>query len=133
MDNLNITMEEYRRLEEEKSRRRAIVFNKMLTSEAPLSYEPTISSRNDEIDFRISFDESDDEDYTTLELGLVYLFETAMISTMDLDGVTSLNCQNSCDFTTVTIIGESEELPKELSRIIMIEKMVKLHQDLKNN
>nr|GEU58334.1 hypothetical protein [Tanacetum cinerariifolium] len=30
----------------------------------------------------------------TLELGLVYLFETAMISTMDLDGVTCLNCNN---------------------------------------
>ncbi|GJW16706.1 transposon TX1 [Tanacetum coccineum] len=43
----------------------AIVFNKTLTSEATLSCEPTVSSlNNDEIDFRISFDESDDEDYT---------------------------------------------------------------------
>ncbi|GJS26683.1 hypothetical protein Tco_0487303 [Tanacetum coccineum] len=34
-------------------------------SEATLSYEPTISSlNNDEIDFRISFNESDDEDCT---------------------------------------------------------------------
>nr|GFB54688.1 hypothetical protein [Tanacetum cinerariifolium] len=42
----------------------AIVFNDTLTSEAPPSYEPTVSSLNyDEIDFRISFDESDDEDY----------------------------------------------------------------------
>ncbi|GJY63404.1 hypothetical protein Tco_0464864 [Tanacetum coccineum] len=38
----------------------------MLTSEAPLSYEPTVSSLNDEIDFRISFDEFDDEDYTVV-------------------------------------------------------------------
>ncbi|GJY38508.1 hypothetical protein Tco_0424872 [Tanacetum coccineum] len=65
MDNPNITMEEYIRLEEEKARRRAIVFNDTLTSEATLSCEPTVSSLNDnEIDFRISFDESDDEDYT---------------------------------------------------------------------
>ncbi|GJY10917.1 hypothetical protein Tco_0379102 [Tanacetum coccineum] len=43
----------------------AIVFNDTLTSEATLSCEPTVSSLNDnEIDFRISFDESDDEDYT---------------------------------------------------------------------
>ncbi|GJX30539.1 hypothetical protein Tco_0238618 [Tanacetum coccineum] len=98
MDDPNITMEEYIRLEEEKARRRgkvynwetatygkiwdnedvhdlgsvetefpAIVFNDTLTSEATLSCEPTVSSlNNDEIDFRISFDESDDEDYTVI-------------------------------------------------------------------
>ncbi|GJZ70487.1 hypothetical protein Tco_0634037 [Tanacetum coccineum] len=43
----------------------AIVFNDNLTSNETLSCEPTVSSLNDnEIDFRISFDESDDEDYT---------------------------------------------------------------------
>nr|GEW57708.1 hypothetical protein [Tanacetum cinerariifolium] len=41
-----------------------IVFNDTLTSEAALSCEPTVISLNDEIDFKISFDESDDEDYT---------------------------------------------------------------------
>ncbi|GJW88633.1 hypothetical protein Tco_0163973 [Tanacetum coccineum] len=56
MDDPNITMEEYIRLEEEKARRRAA-----------LSCEPTVSSlNNDEIDFRISFDESDDEDCTVI-------------------------------------------------------------------
>ncbi|GKD42650.1 hypothetical protein Tco_1267295 [Tanacetum coccineum] len=95
MDNPNITMVEYIRLEEEKARRRgkvynwetatygkiwdnedvhdlgsvetefpAIVFNDTLTSEAALSCEPMVSSLNNEIDFRISFDESDDEDCT---------------------------------------------------------------------
>ncbi|GJR64097.1 hypothetical protein Tco_0010162 [Tanacetum coccineum] len=45
----------------------AIVFNDTLTSEAALSCEPTVSSlNNDEIDFRISFDESDDEDCTVI-------------------------------------------------------------------
>ncbi|GJY44287.1 hypothetical protein Tco_0432500, partial [Tanacetum coccineum] len=96
MDDPNITMEKYIRLEEEKARRRgkvynwetamygnirddedvhdlrsvetgfpAIVFNDTLTSETAFSCEPTVSSfNNDEIDFRISFDESDDEDCT---------------------------------------------------------------------
>ncbi|GJR62301.1 reverse transcriptase domain-containing protein [Tanacetum coccineum] len=44
----------------------AIVFNDSLTSNETPSCEPTVSSPNDEIDFRISFDESDDEDYTDL-------------------------------------------------------------------
>ncbi|GJY64258.1 hypothetical protein Tco_0465718 [Tanacetum coccineum] len=46
----------------------AIVFIDTLTSEATLSCEPTVSSlNNDEIDFRISFDESDNE-YCTIIL-----------------------------------------------------------------
>ncbi|GJU48965.1 hypothetical protein Tco_1218520 [Tanacetum coccineum] len=43
----------------------AIVFNDELSSEKTLSCEPTVSSlNNNEINFRVSFDESDDEDYT---------------------------------------------------------------------
>ncbi|GJY65204.1 putative reverse transcriptase domain-containing protein [Tanacetum coccineum] len=98
MDDPNITMEEYIRLEEEKARRLgkvynwetttygkiwydedvhdlrsvetefpAIIFNDKLTSEGALSCEPMVSPLNDnKIDFRISFDESDDEDYTVI-------------------------------------------------------------------
>ncbi|GJW19344.1 hypothetical protein Tco_0026780 [Tanacetum coccineum] len=98
MNDPNITMEEYIRLEEEKARRcckvynwetatygkiwenedvhdlgfvetefLTVVFNDTLTSEAALSCEPMVSSLNDdEIDFRISFDESDDEDCTVI-------------------------------------------------------------------
>ncbi|GKA86207.1 hypothetical protein Tco_0807918 [Tanacetum coccineum] len=45
----------------------AIVFNDTLTSKTTLSCEPTVSSlNNNEIDFRISFDESDNEDYTVI-------------------------------------------------------------------
>nr|GEU89753.1 hypothetical protein [Tanacetum cinerariifolium] len=40
-----------------------IVFNDNLTSNKTPSCEPTLSSLNDEIDFRVSFDNSDDEDY----------------------------------------------------------------------
>ncbi|GJY75997.1 hypothetical protein Tco_0481113 [Tanacetum coccineum] len=76
MNDPNITMEEYIRLEEEKhvgvvrsveTEFPAIVFNDTLTSEVALSCEPTVSPLNDnKIDFRISFDESDDEDYTVI-------------------------------------------------------------------
>ncbi|GKD90250.1 hypothetical protein Tco_1365757 [Tanacetum coccineum] len=45
----------------------AIVLNDSLTSEVTPSYEPTVSPLNDnKINFRISFDESDDEDYTVI-------------------------------------------------------------------
>ncbi|GJY04361.1 hypothetical protein Tco_0370301, partial [Tanacetum coccineum] len=45
----------------------AIVFNDTLTSKATLSCEPMVISLNDnEIDFRISFDEFDDDDYTPM-------------------------------------------------------------------
>ncbi|GKB74288.1 hypothetical protein Tco_0935700 [Tanacetum coccineum] len=45
----------------------SIVFNDTLTSEATLSCELTVNSlNNDEVDFRISFDESDDEDCTPM-------------------------------------------------------------------
>ncbi|GJW51764.1 hypothetical protein Tco_0093115 [Tanacetum coccineum] len=67
MDDLNITMEEYIRLEEEKARRRAIVFDDAFTSEVTHSCEPTVSPLNDnKIDFRTSFDESGDEDYMVI-------------------------------------------------------------------
>ncbi|GJW13015.1 hypothetical protein Tco_0017148 [Tanacetum coccineum] len=45
----------------------AIAFNDGVSSEKTLSCEPTVSSLNDEIDFRISFDDSDDEDYTVID------------------------------------------------------------------
>nr|GEU56705.1 hypothetical protein [Tanacetum cinerariifolium] len=98
MDDPNITIEEYIRLEVEKAQKRgkvfnwetakygkiwynedvhdlksvetefpAIVFNDNLTSNETLSCEPTVSSlNNNEINFRISFDESDYEDYTVV-------------------------------------------------------------------
>ncbi|GJZ27333.1 hypothetical protein Tco_0571586 [Tanacetum coccineum] len=91
MDDPNITMEEYIRLEEEKARRCGKVYNwetatygkiwydedvhglRSVETEFPaiafndtLMSEPTVSSLNNEIGFRISFDESDDEDYTVI-------------------------------------------------------------------
>ncbi|GKD56335.1 hypothetical protein Tco_1289722 [Tanacetum coccineum] len=98
MDDPNIDMEEYIRLEEEKAQKHrkvfnwetakygkiwydkdvhdlrfvetefpAIVFNDNLTSNETLLCEPTVSSlNNNEIDFRISFDEFNDEDCTVV-------------------------------------------------------------------
>ncbi|GJT51605.1 hypothetical protein Tco_0977762 [Tanacetum coccineum] len=97
MDDLNITMEEYIRLEEEKAQRHGRTFNwqtatygKMkyckdkddsftnfkteypaivfdYTSDTTLSCEPMVSPlNNNEINFKISFDESDDEDYMVI-------------------------------------------------------------------
>ncbi|GJX51540.1 hypothetical protein Tco_0278385 [Tanacetum coccineum] len=47
----------------------AIVLNDSLTSNETPSCEPTVSSLNDEIDFRISLNKSDDEDYTDKDEG----------------------------------------------------------------
>ncbi|GKE31073.1 hypothetical protein Tco_1450395, partial [Tanacetum coccineum] len=59
----------------------AVAINDGVSSNT-LSCEPTVSSLNDEIDFRISFDDSDDEDY------MVILdknsFSYKIISTIDL-------------------------------------------------
>ncbi|GKC17828.1 hypothetical protein Tco_1014610 [Tanacetum coccineum] len=99
MDDPNITMEEYIRLEEEKAQRHGrtfnwqtatfgkvkyyededdcfpdfetefltIVFDNTLKSDTAFPCEPTVSPPNEnKIDFRISFDESDDEDYTVI-------------------------------------------------------------------
>nr|GEV83011.1 hypothetical protein [Tanacetum cinerariifolium] len=66
MDDPNITMEEYIRLEKEKARRRDKVCN-WKTATYALSCEPTASPlNNNQTDFRISFNESDDEDYTVI-------------------------------------------------------------------
>ncbi|GKE47731.1 hypothetical protein Tco_1478989 [Tanacetum coccineum] len=104
MNDPNITMEEYIRIEEEKARRHGkvynwetatygriwdddevhnlgsvktefsvIVFDDTYTSQATLSCEPTVSPlNNNEIDFRISFDESDDENYMNEFPAIVY-------------------------------------------------------------
>ncbi|GJZ99509.1 hypothetical protein Tco_0672060 [Tanacetum coccineum] len=85
MDDPNITMEEYIKLEEAKAQKRGEVFNWKTAKYGKIWYdednhdlrsvkiefpsiaftcEPTISSLNDEINFRVLFDDSDDEDYT---------------------------------------------------------------------
>ncbi|GJW35838.1 hypothetical protein Tco_0058758 [Tanacetum coccineum] len=74
MDGSDLTMEEYIELHAEKARRRdfeadfsAIVYNDALTSNQNVSSEPTVSIYNAikaDIDFNISFSDSDGKDYT---------------------------------------------------------------------
>ncbi|GKE65952.1 hypothetical protein Tco_1520113 [Tanacetum coccineum] len=107
MDDPNIIMEEYIKLEKEKAHSYGkmykwetpmygriwydddvhdlrsvetefptIVFNNALTSEVALSCEPMVSPlNNNQIDFRILFDEPDDEDYMDSENNLCQRFE----------------------------------------------------------
>ncbi|GJS78747.1 hypothetical protein Tco_0728628 [Tanacetum coccineum] len=103
MDDLNIIMEEYIRLEDEKARKHGRVFNwetakygkicydeyihdlrsvetefpaiafiDEVSSEKTLSCEPTVSSLNDENDFRVLFDDFDNEDYMNEFSVIVY-------------------------------------------------------------
>ncbi|GJR45439.1 hypothetical protein Tco_1313542 [Tanacetum coccineum] len=86
MDDPNITMKEYIRLEEEKARRRVIVFNDTLTSKVVLSCEPTVSPLNDnQIDFRISFDESNDEDYMVIYDKNTFSYEIIYVDDLKTD------------------------------------------------
>nr|GEY32910.1 hypothetical protein [Tanacetum cinerariifolium] len=111
MDDPNITMEEYIKLEEEKARRQGQTFNWQTatygkigyyeddsftnleteyptivfddTSNATLSCEPTVSPfDNNEIDFNISFDESEDEDYMCIDS--IFLTDMAPLPHHDL-------------------------------------------------
>ncbi|GKE72466.1 hypothetical protein Tco_1534507 [Tanacetum coccineum] len=82
MDDPNITMEEYIRQEEEKARRRGKVYNResatfgriwcnedvhdlrSVETEFPaLVFDDVFTSDDNKVDFRISYDEFDDEDY----------------------------------------------------------------------
>ncbi|GJU43151.1 hypothetical protein Tco_1200417 [Tanacetum coccineum] len=115
MDDPNITMEEYIRLEEEKARRHgqtfnwqtamfgkvenyededvcsidfetefpAIVFDNTLPA---IPSEPTVCPPNEnKIDFRISFDESDDEDYTVIFDENSFLYKIISVNDLKTD------------------------------------------------
>ncbi|GJR48654.1 hypothetical protein Tco_1316757 [Tanacetum coccineum] len=83
MDDPYITMEEYIRLEEERAQRRGTTMEEyeakkedseikfpaivLYNTSTALSYEPTVSPLNEnKINFRILFDEFDDEEYTVI-------------------------------------------------------------------
>ncbi|GKE16487.1 hypothetical protein Tco_1424064 [Tanacetum coccineum] len=88
----------------------AIVFNETLTSEAALSCEPTVSSlNNDEIDFRISFDESNDEDCTNEFPAIVY--NDALTSKPDFLTEPTLKPQHidEFDLKDETMLSECDE------------------------
>ncbi|GKE29858.1 hypothetical protein Tco_1445242 [Tanacetum coccineum] len=68
----------------------AIAFNDEVSSKT-LSFEPTVSSLNDKIDFRVSFDDSDDEDYTIIieKNSLLKNFENEFPAIVYNDALTS--------------------------------------------
>ncbi|GJU90106.1 putative ribonuclease H-like domain-containing protein [Tanacetum coccineum] len=110
MDNTNITMKEYIRLQEEKALSRAIFLDNTLKSEAAILCGPTVSSLNDnEIDFRISFDESDDEDYMNEFPAIIY--NDALTSKFDLLTEPTISPQHidEFDLKDETSLSECDE------------------------
>ncbi|GJT76367.1 hypothetical protein Tco_1043092 [Tanacetum coccineum] len=117
MDEQNMTMEEYIKLEEEKAHRRGRVFNwktatygkirvdddlydlRSMEAEFPaividdaftpqdaLPCKSQVSTPvNDEIDFRISFDESDDEDYTIISDKNSFSYKMIFVNNLKMD------------------------------------------------
>ncbi|GKC34674.1 hypothetical protein Tco_1047058 [Tanacetum coccineum] len=64
----------------------AIVFDDALTTEVTLSCEPTVSPLNDnKFDFRISFDESDDEDYTVIYDKILFSYKIISVDDLKTD------------------------------------------------
>nr|GEX81700.1 hypothetical protein [Tanacetum cinerariifolium] len=66
MDDPNITIEEYMRLEEEKARRKCLLID-------------------NKIDFRISFDKSDDEDYTVIYDEHAFSYKIISVNNLKMD------------------------------------------------
>ncbi|GKE74358.1 hypothetical protein Tco_1536399, partial [Tanacetum coccineum] len=64
----------------------AIVVDKTLTSDAAISCGTTVSPLNDnEIDFRISFDESDDEDYMVVYDENSFSYKIIFVNNLKID------------------------------------------------
>nr|GEU98030.1 hypothetical protein [Tanacetum cinerariifolium] len=88
-----MTMEEYdTKREDFEVEFPAIVLNNPPTSEATHSYEPTISPPDEnKIDFRISLDESDDEDYTVIFDENSFLYKIISINDLKTDSENDTN------------------------------------------
>ncbi|GJY59243.1 hypothetical protein Tco_0459135 [Tanacetum coccineum] len=140
MDSPNITMEEYIRLEEEKARRHgrtfnwktttfekvknhededdcfidfetefpAIVFDNTLTA---IPSEPTVCPPNEnEIDFRISLDESDDEDYTVIFDENSFSYKIIYVNDLKMDSENDNNNMPSSPNPTIDYIDDLDFL-----------------------
>ncbi|GKB05875.1 hypothetical protein Tco_0834070 [Tanacetum coccineum] len=144
MDDPNMTMEEYIKLEEEKARRRGRVFNsetatygkikvdddlhnlRSVEAEFPaividnafapqnaLPCKSQVSTPvNDEIDFRISFDESNDEDYTIISI----VYNDAQTSKSDYLTEQTLSPQhnNESDLNNEISLSEYDEVEQNV-------------------
>ncbi|GJY24848.1 hypothetical protein Tco_0398506 [Tanacetum coccineum] len=90
MDDPNMTMEEYIKLEEEKARRCGRVFNWKTATYGKIRDALQCKSQvstlvNDEIDFSISFDESDDEDYTIIYDENLFSYKMIFVNNLKTD------------------------------------------------
>ncbi|GJW22339.1 hypothetical protein Tco_0032961 [Tanacetum coccineum] len=96
----------------------AIVFNDNLTSNETPSCEPTVSSlNNNKIDFRISFDESDDEDYTILKNEFpAIVYNDALMSKSDFSTEPTLCPQHidEFDLKDETSLSEYDEVEQNV-------------------
>ncbi|GKB36917.1 hypothetical protein Tco_0881859 [Tanacetum coccineum] len=93
----------------------AIVFNDSLTSNETLFCEPTVSSlNNNELDFRISFDEFDDADYTNEFPAIVY--NDALTSKSDFSTEPTLCPQriDKFDLNDETSLSEYDEVEQSI-------------------
>nr|GEU48344.1 hypothetical protein [Tanacetum cinerariifolium] len=89
IDDPNITMEEYIKLKAEKDCRRdfpAIVYENTLAIDHEISSKPTVSPLDDNrIEFRVSFDESDDEDYTCIYEKNLFSYKLVSVKDFKVD------------------------------------------------
>ncbi|GJU95148.1 hypothetical protein Tco_1319904 [Tanacetum coccineum] len=148
MDDPNISMEEYIRLEEEKAQRYdrtfnwqtatygkvkyckdendcftnietkfpAIVFDDTLTSDATLSFEPTVSTLNEnEIYFRISCDKSDDEDYMVIFDNNSFSYKIISVDNLKTD---SENDNDKLDMPSFPSPGLTKDFENEFPTIV---------------
>ncbi|GJZ63420.1 hypothetical protein Tco_0619841 [Tanacetum coccineum] len=88
MDDPDITMEEYIRLETKKTLRKAIVYNDALTSKLELLCEPTVSPQHiNKVNWKIkiSLSDSDDENYTIIYDNDSFSYKTFNVDNLKLD------------------------------------------------
>ncbi|GJV81056.1 hypothetical protein Tco_1516926 [Tanacetum coccineum] len=78
-----------------------------VSSEETLSCEPMVSSLNDEIDFRVSFDDSDDEDYTGRGTNDVYFNDLFPFNIIHFD---DLKSEKDNDDNDIDILLSSEDM-----------------------
>nr|GEX11637.1 hypothetical protein [Tanacetum cinerariifolium] len=98
----------------------AIVYNEAFTSEVTLSCEPMVSPLNDKINFRISFEESDDEDYTVI---YDYSFSYKIIYVNDL----KTDSENDNDKVNVLLFPSPE--PEGFAAVLAVLKPERLKAD----
>ncbi|GKC12334.1 hypothetical protein Tco_1009116, partial [Tanacetum coccineum] len=111
MDNPDITMEEYIKLEAEKEAWSDISqpssFDDPLATDHKISSDPMVSPLEDnEIDFKISFDKSDDEDYTVIYDKNSFSYKLISVNNLELD---SGNYDNKVNISSDYVIVEQSD------------------------